>query len=307
MTLTAKQVEHMKPGGKRQEIAAGPPNGLYLVIQPSGAKSWALRYRFHGRSRKLTLDKGYPEWSLAAARAEANAALEKLKEGVDPAGLAAEAETPSGILKEIASEWIKRQVSQTRTAGETARILEREVLSRWRNRPIDDVGRADILKALDEIMDRGAGVMANRTLNVLRRFFSWAIERGYLEASPVAGIRPPGKEQTRDRVLTDGELAEIWKATGFIGYPHEPFYRLLILTGQRRAEVAGLRWEDLDLEGAVWILPKELTKAGRQHFAFAGGHRAAAPGSPLQRALCHEHDQRRKAHQRFLEIQAAAR
>src|SRR5688572_17413593 len=84
--LTAKQVEHMQPAEKRMEVPAGPPAGLYLVLQPkTGRKSWMFRYRFLGRTRGMTLSKPYPDLKLAPARAEAWAAIELLKEGKDPA------------------------------------------------------------------------------------------------------------------------------------------------------------------------------------------------------------------------------
>src|SRR5262245_46315354 len=83
-SLTSKQVEHAKPRETRYEIPAGPPKGLYLVIHPTGAKTWAFRYRFNGNTRKLTY-KAYPEMSLAAARAEAESAVDDLAKNIDPA------------------------------------------------------------------------------------------------------------------------------------------------------------------------------------------------------------------------------
>src|SRR5215467_10828783 len=83
-SLTAKQVEHIKPHDKRYEVPAGPPKGLYLVVHPTGAKSWTFRYRFAGKTRKLTY-KPYPEMSLAAARGEAESAIADLENNVNPA------------------------------------------------------------------------------------------------------------------------------------------------------------------------------------------------------------------------------
>src|SRR5262249_17435501 len=110
--LTDKQVKHMKPTAKRMEVKAGPPTGLYLVVQPTGAKSWALRYRWHGRPRKLPLSKPYPELGLAAAHAEAEAALARLRDGIDPSidqaqELAIEALKQESVGK-VAEEFLKR-------------------------------------------------------------------------------------------------------------------------------------------------------------------------------------------------------
>ena len=97
--LTARQVQYIKPHpAKRLEIPAGPPSGLYLVVHSSGKKSWALRYRWHGRPSKLTFSKPYPDLTLAAARAEAEAALASIKSGVDPAAeKAAEESKPDAV------------------------------------------------------------------------------------------------------------------------------------------------------------------------------------------------------------------
>ncbi len=270
-SLTAKEVQYMKPdpSGKRLEVPAGPPGGLYLVVQPSGTKSWYFRYRFKGRTRVLTFEKRYDDLLLAGARAEAEAAREQLRNGIDPGAIQADqVEAPEpDTVKRVIKEWLERDIKKrTRTAKETERICNKDILPTWKERLVTDIRRSDILRLLDSIVDRGSGVSANRTLNVLRRFFNWTMQRGLVEASPVAGLKPPAAEHSRDRVLTDAELVEVWKAAGGLEYPFGPFIRLLILTGQRRNEVAGIRRPDLDLEGAVWTLPKELTKAKRAHF-----------------------------------------
>ena len=107
--------------------------------------------------------------------------------------------------------------------------------------------------------------MANRLHATLTRMFGWCVERGIVTASPIAGIRPPSEERSRDRVLTDGELGEVWKASEGLGYPFGALIQLLILTAQRRGEVASMRWRDVDLEASLWKLPKESVKSGRAH------------------------------------------
>lgn len=263
--LTDKQVRYMEPGEKRKEVPAGPPGGLFLVLHPSGRKSWILRYRFRGGTRGMTLQKPYPELSLAQARAEAKAALQTLRGGEDPATKAAEESKEPSACQAVADEWIERDVKGTRTCKEVRRILDKDILPEWKRKHITEVGRADVLRLVDSIVDRGAPVLANRTLSILKRWFGWLMERGYVEASPVAGLRPPGREESRDRVLTDAELVEVWKAAGELGYPFGPYVRFLILTAQRRGEVAGMRWQDVDLEKKLWTLPAEQTKPGRVH------------------------------------------
>ena len=243
--LTAKQVQHMKPDpAKRMEVPAGPPAGLYLVVHPSGKKSWAFRYRWKGRPTKLTFGKSYPQLTLAAARAEAEAVWAELRQEINPAVTKAEEEQREpNSARQVAEEWLDRYVKpRTRTWPEVERMLNREILPLWKHKLISEIGRADVLRLLDSIMDRGAPVVANRTLSVLKRWFGWCIERGIVETSPVAGIRPPAAEKSRERVLSSDELVAVWDAADSMGYPFGGLLRFLILTAQRRGEVAGMRW-----------------------------------------------------------------
>ncbi|MCZ6753479.1 MAG: Arm DNA-binding domain-containing protein, partial [Acidobacteria bacterium] len=121
--LTARQVQYMKPDPtKRMEIPAGP--SLYLVVHPSGRKAWAIRYRWKGRPTKLTLSKPYPQLTLAAARAEAEAVLAELRQGINPAVAKAEEEQREpNSARQVAEEWLSRYVKpRTRTWPEVERM-----------------------------------------------------------------------------------------------------------------------------------------------------------------------------------------
>jgi integrase len=263
--LTAKSVQYIEPTEKRFEVPAG--NSLYLCVHPSGRKTWTLRYRWHGQTRKLTFEKPYPELSLAEARAEAASKLEDLEDGKDPAAVQTEEKEKAApnSCKAVAEEWLKREVKGTATHDEVERILNREVLPDWKHRMIADIARPDVLRVLDALMDRDVPVLANRTLSILKRWFRWCVERGYIQVSPVAGLRPPAKETSRDRVLTHDELAEIWNAAGDLSFPFGSWFRMLILTGQRRSEVATMKREHVDLDAALWTLPAASNKARRIH------------------------------------------
>jgi integrase len=137
-------------------------------------------------------------------------------------------------------------------------------LDRWGgSRKLDAVARADIRSLLDGI---DAPVAANRTHAVLKTFFNWCVENDLIAHSPVTGMRAPHRETPRDRVLTDDELRAVWLAAEKEGFPLGTIIQLLILTGQRRGEVTGMRWFELDLSGAgLWTLPRERTKNDRRH------------------------------------------
>lgn len=260
--LTAREATYFKADPERTvEVPAGPPGGLYLTVHPSGKKSWALRYRYRGRPRRLTLKRGL---TLAEARGEAVAKLKQLEEGHDPAARPEpEPESPPNSFEDVAGEFLKRKVEGTRTAREVRRIVEREAVTRWGKRPFHDVGRADVLRALDELMDRESPAMANKAASVFKRLWNWADDRGIPCEPLVAKLKKPAPERSRERVLTDEELAAVWQAAGNVGYPFGPFIRLLILTAQRRGELAAMTWGDVDEGEALWTLPR--TKAGRAH------------------------------------------
>jgi integrase len=114
-------------------------------------------------------------------------------------------------------------------------------------------------------MDAGHGRTANQTFQLIKRLFRWAAERDYIQADPTSGVSRPAKERSRDRVLSDDELASILNACSQLGYPFGSFVHLLALVGQRRSELAKARWQDVDLDKGLWIIPKDLTKSGREH------------------------------------------
>jgi integrase len=272
--LTARAVEATKPDpAKRLEIPDGGLGGLYLVIQPGGAKSWAVRYRAGGKPRKLTLG-NHPRLGLAEARSAAREALRAASEGGDPAGekQAARAaaktapkdgEPDPATFKALVADFIRRHASKNRSAAQTERIMRVEVLPAWGDRRSDSITRGEVIELLDRIVDRGAPTMANRTLAAVRKAFNWAVARGALATSPCQGVKMPTEETARDRTLTDDELRWLWAATGRMGAPFGPLFRVMLIAGQREGEVAGMA--EAEIDGATWTLAPERTKNGRRH------------------------------------------
>jgi len=270
--LTTKAIENLKPGSSRREIPDGEVRGLYLQIFPSGKHSWAFRYRFAGRTRKLTLGPS-PEISLKDARDLARKAHLAVSGGVDPAeqkqASKTAVRTPADrdLLDKIAAQFLSRHVKalSPATLREVERIMNREIIPAWRGRRLSQISKSDIHELLDGIVDRGAPVFANRVLAWIKGMCNWAIGRGLIEVSPAAGIKAPTAETARDRVLSDDEFAALWRASEGLETPYTEFIKLLILTGQRRAEVARLSWREIDLEAKLWTLPATRAKNGRQH------------------------------------------
>lgn len=166
----------------RVEVPDGKGRGLYLVIQPSGAASWALRYRADGAARKLTLGR-YPALGLAAARKHAAEALGQVAGGKDPARAktaaraATRAETDK--VERVVELFVERYAKpKTRDWRETERMLVKEVAGRWKGKRLSEIMRSQVNAMLDEIVDRGAPIRANRVFAQLRKMCKWAIGRG---------------------------------------------------------------------------------------------------------------------------------
>lgn len=285
--LTAKAVEAAQADARRREIPDAQLPGLYLVVQPSGAKSWALRYRIAGAPKKLTIGPvllsrsedaaratpalGQP-MTLPEARAAARAALQTLSEGRDPsaakkAAKALPVDPERDLVRTLSETFVERWCKpRNRTWGEVERQFKVEINPGWGERRVQDIARRDIIELLDSIVSRGSPVTANRVLATLSKFFNWLVDRDVIASSPCTGVGRPAPESPRDRVLADDELRLVWLAADRLGEPFAPIVKLLILTGQRREEVGGMTWRELSLEGdAVWNLPAERTKNGLAH------------------------------------------
>ena len=284
-------VESWKPAATRQEIL--DRDGLYLVVQPSGVKSWALRYRrkSDGKPVKHTIG-SYPLISLKDARSAAIALRAEIERGADPHGakVVARRQTVEDSFEAVVRryitdlrhrqkrswEWYARLLGLAPNGspetldiirdGSTDQRGRRRVslVDRWGNRRISEITDRDIIEVLDRISGY-APILANRLHAVLSALFAWARKKRLVTANPCAELDRPAEERSRDRVFDDNELRKVWLAAGELGHPHAGIVRLLILTGQRRNEIADLRWSEVDLEERAFHLPASRTKNGRPH------------------------------------------
>lgn len=240
--------------------------GFGIRIYPSGKKSFVLSYRQDGTKRLFTIGQ-YGNITLEQARILAQKKMGEVADGKDPLLVRRAAKKKHDWnVNRAGKEFLKKLKSTSdRHHGEVERIFEKDVFPTIGKLPIDEVTKDHILKIIDAVLERGAGIMANRTLMRLSRFFNWCIERNLIDHSPVYKLPKPTQERTRDRVLADYELKEILEAIKTINYPFGPLLSFLLLTGQRRSEVASMKWTDYDREQKIWILPREHTKSDRAH------------------------------------------
>jgi integrase len=259
--LTDVAVRNAKGGTVRQEIPDGGQRGLYLIIQPNGSKSWAIRYRHHGVPRKMTLQAGL---SLAAARKLAAEAMFQVAQGIDPAR-AREAERERAVLADentvqaVCERYQEIEGKSLRSARERHSILKRLVYPGLGARPIGEIERDEIVAQLDRIAKDNGPRASDMTLSILSKIFNWHEKRTSKFRSPLVRgmMRQKATERARKRVLTDDEIRKIWAACDDIGL-FGPCVRFLLLTGARRNEAARMEWSEI-VEN-VWTLPAARSK-----------------------------------------------
>jgi integrase len=283
--LTVKSIEAVRAGDKRLELPDGHTRGLFLVVQPSGVKSWALRYRFGGRPRKLTIGPlllsrdatiggprplGSPQ-TLAEARTAAQTAKLAIASGNDPgAAKTAERTSPAdpeeNLVRKHASRFVEQYCKpKNRSWRETERQFKTTILPVIGAKRIAEVTKVDVVRIRDGLVEAGTPIMANRVFATLRKFFNWLVGRGALEKSPCSGLSMPSAETSRDRVLSWTEVDTLWRETFSLSEPFGALIRTLVLSGQRREEVAGLNDSEIDRARMTWTIPAVRAKNGKTH------------------------------------------
>jgi integrase len=254
----------------RTELPDGVVSGLYLVVQPSGVKSWALRYRHPHTRAPAKKTWRFDLYGLAAVREEAIAALRMVKEGRDPNApvpvpVPASETTFEAVWERYFREWVLPGQTETTWQKENAQAYEKRLLPLWEGRDVASITRLEVRALLKAITADGSPYMANRIQSMLSRFFGWCLgEVDLVSVSPMVGLKSVPEEK-RDRVLTYAELKALWIASDKVGWPWGPVVKLLMLTGQRLSEVTDMRWSEIDFKTRTLALPGTRTKNKRPH------------------------------------------
>jgi integrase len=266
-TLTAISIEKLKPGTERREIPDPGARGLYVVVQPSGTKSFAVRYRYGGVPKKLTLQPGI---SLAAARKAAADALFEVQQGRDPAEIkkAAQAKAVAAradTLRAVAEEYLNRERDKLRTIDQRRATFERLIFPKLGARPIAEIKRSEIVRLLDQVEDERGGRMADEVLATLRKLMGWHAARDDEFKSPIVRgmARTKPKERARKRILSDDEIRLVWTAAAAMSGPFGAFIQFTLLTATRRNEAADISRSEL--VGDDWLIPAARYKGKHDH------------------------------------------
>jgi integrase len=266
--ITKRTVDALRASAKAEFLWDDELRGFGLKVTPAGNKVFMVQYRLGGRgsaTKRYTIGNYGSPWTPSGARDEAERLLQEVRKGRDP--LATKAER-NRVVRDLAftpyselfmKEYVEREWKASHEdAGAVFRLHVRPIL---KLKPLPDIRKSDIAALFDSIPRAKAG-LRRKIHAILSRMFRWAVGRGDLDRSPMGGVEVPQAPDSRDRWLNDDELRFAWLAAGDLGYPFGPVYRLLIGTGQRREEVAGLGWKELHRATAEWIIPAARAKNG---------------------------------------------
>jgi integrase len=267
---SALYYRNLAPRPTRFEEHDDGVKGLRLAVQPSGHKSWVVRYSVDKRERKYTLGE-FDRVGLGDARKLAADVLLKVAAGKDPQGekIVARRKAVAGLDKEqtlgaVYERYLRwaRDVRQMRPKSiqNIESIFKLVYLPKFARRPLPDVTPAEVLRAVDNAGDRAHAYAVGKA------FFNWALGKLLIDRSPMAGLEHPAKgKPQRDRVLTADEIKTLWKAADEMAYPFGPMAKLLLLTGARLREVSEMHRSEIDFDKREWKLPADRVKNGREH------------------------------------------
>ena len=263
--------------GKRTYVWDTKVEGLGVRITDKGAKTFLITPRIKGKLWWKTLG-SYPALPLKDARIQAGLLLARIRAGADPRAEEAEEKAPEALaaseiftVAKAIEDYERKHISRLkpRSQLEARRPLEKILITRWYNSKLLDITKAELRGVLANMADEGAPVAANRSLAGLSAFFNWCVAEDRLDVNPCTGIRPPGGDEvSRDRILNDMEIKFLWPLMTEADYPYGPLAQMLLITAQRRDEVATMRWDEIsDLDGGnpVWTIPAVKNKGGRLH------------------------------------------
>lgn len=278
--FNVSRIEGLRAGDHRRDHTDPAAKGLQLRVEPNGRKVWLFRFKWRGQTVRLTLG-AFPGLSLHRARELAQEHRARLDQGIDPrrarsAGRIAPSPAPTSSLANgphsiefLAEEFLERFVRPNRRRPEDVeRMLAKDVLSVWARRDARTITPREVIELLDGIVARGSKVMANRVASMLGQLFKFGIHRSIVEASPVQLLfRPGGKEKSRARAFSGDELkAFVMHVSEACKARHmSRVLMVLLLTGQRRSELALARWRNIDFKEKTWTIPDENSKSQRGH------------------------------------------
>jgi len=270
MRFTDLKLKTLRAAKKKYYLREG--SGFAIRVLPSGVKTWLYIFTFDGKRHEMNLGI-YPAVSVEVARQRYNEARKVLLNGKNPATAERERiedRRKAPTVKYLCGEYIERHAKRFKRSWEKdERILNHDIVPAWGKRKAADISKTDVVRLLEKIViDRNAPGMANNTFQVVRKMFNFAVERDILKYSPCIGVKMPAPKNTRDRVLSEGEIKTLWHKIDRAAMSPESknALKLILITAQRPGEVSGMHTDEID--GEWWTIPAERAKNGIAHRVY---------------------------------------
>ncbi len=266
------------PKGKRIERFDSGADGLCLRITDRGTKTWCISYHFPDedgevKHHRFTIGP-WPAIGVAEARDQARLVKSQARARVDPKAvreeawetMRAEAKTKvRKTFKAIAGNYVALEVPGLKRGSESEALIRKVLIPEWGDRQAHKIEPSDLTDITDRLQRDGKPAAARHAYEVTTRVFNWAQGRGDIPASPFAAMKPPVKKVARGRALKEHEIKALWPVLTEMAYPFGPLQKLLLLLGQRRSEVAEMRWSEVDFKEREWTIPAERSKNDCEH------------------------------------------
>ena len=275
--LTDREIKTAAPGEKPRRMSDGA--GLYLLVRPSGEKWWRFDYRHAGKDKTLSMGI-YPQTTLKLARDRAAEARDLVAQGLDPsaarkasrASKSGEDGLPVDAFQNVAKDWLKRVHEPKVSAGHAERTrlrLEQNVYPWLGARSIGTIKPPELLECLRRVADRGALETAHRVKQAAGQVFRYGIAIGACERDITADLRdalPPALVEHHAAIVEPGEFAGLLRAIdAYPGYlAVRSAMQLSAMVFLRPGELRHARWEEIDLDGALWTIPATRMKRTKQ-------------------------------------------
>ena len=262
--LTDSAVRSLRPDERQVDYWDLEPRGFGVRVSSAGRRTFIVRYRAAGRYRRMSLGR-YPTVSLADARRRARQVLGEVASDGDPAQVRQDARQ-APTFEALAALYLEKHARvRKRSWRQDRRMIENELLPKWRGLRAGEIRRRDVRELVEAIAERPAPISANRVRALTSKIFNFGVSREVVEFNPCAQLEQPGRERRRDRVLTDAEIRLFWTALDQEPAEIAAAFRLRLVTAQRGVEVHNMRWADIDFEGRWWTIPAADAKNALPH------------------------------------------
>lgn len=258
--LTDKKIASLKADTKRLDVHDTLLTGFGVRVTPKGLKTFFVVYRTNGKQKREKIGY-YPQMSLSQARQKAQEFLIKASSGeLD------KSQVRELTVEEAFNEFVEKHINiHNKDKTCTRNRIYNNFVALYKDKSIKEITKLDIHNALDKMMKRDAPIQANRVLAGIKKFMRWCSQRDYIVSNPAIDLSPPAKETPCDRVLNIEEAQILYNYANKLGYPFGPYFQLLFLTGQRRNEVAKMKWSEINFETSMWVIPASRAKNEKEH------------------------------------------